>query len=167
LRHIEEHVFFAAHMKYWLFVFFITINVAHAQLTGTVVSVADGDTFTLLTADHEQIRVRLHGIDCPEKKQDFGTKAKDFLAGLVFQKQVTVRETDRDRYGRTIGIVTVDGVNVNEALLTAGLAWHYTHYDQNPAWALLEDTARRAKRGLWSQGNAIAPWEFRKAKRRK
>jgi endonuclease YncB( thermonuclease family) len=72
-----------------LFLFLIIFNVpAFAQLTGEVVSVADGDTFTLLTTGQQQIRIRLHGIDCPEKKQDFGTKAKQFLADMVFQKKV-------------------------------------------------------------------------------
>jgi endonuclease YncB( thermonuclease family) len=134
-----------------------------AQLSGKVVSVADGDTFTLLTAEKKQIRIRLHGIDCPEKKQDYGEKAKQFLADLVFQKVVTVIEMDTDRYGRTIGMVTINEANVNKALLKAGLAWHYKQYDKNPAWAKLEQEARQAKRGLWSQPNYIAPWDFRHA----
>jgi endonuclease YncB( thermonuclease family) len=106
-----------------------------------------------------------NGIDCPEKKQDFGTKARQFLADMIFQKEVTVREMDLDRYGRTIGIVIIDRLNVNEALLKAGLAWHYKRYDQNPQWAEFEHEARLAKRGLWSQANYIAPWDFRSAQR--
>lgn len=149
-----------------LFLFLIIFNVhAVAQLTGEVVSIADGDTFTLLTIGQQQIRIRLHGIDCPEKRQDFGTKAKQFLADMVFQKKVVVKTMDVDRYGRTIGIVTIDGINVNEALLKAGLAWHYKKYDQNPKWAEFENEARLAKRGLWSQANCIAPWDFRRTQR--
>lgn len=135
-----------------------------AQLTGKVVSVADGDTFTLLNGT-VQTRIRLHGIDCPEKGQDFSNVAKDFLSALVFEQAVKVDVKDTDRYGRTIGIVYVqDSINVNVELLKAGLAWHYRYYDQNPVWAALEATARKAKRHIWSLPDPVAPWDFRKAK---
>ncbi|MCD9015200.1 thermonuclease family protein [Parachryseolinea silvisoli] len=153
-------------MKSLFIIAILFTNAAFAQLTGNVVSIADGDTFTLLTSENEQIRIRLHGIDCPEKKQDFGAKAKQFLSDMIFQKSVNVREMDVDRYGRTIGMVTIDGINVNEALLKAGLAWHYKKYDQNPTWARLDEEASQAKRGLWSQPSSIAPWEYRTAKKR-
>lgn len=132
-----------------------------SQLVGEVVSIADGDTFTMLV-NNEQIRIRLHGIDCPEKGQNFSNVAKEFLAGYVFEKVVTVKEMDVDRYGRTIGMVTIDGVNVNERLLEAGLAWHYKNYDKNPAWAKLEEQARKDKKGLWAHPNPIPPWDWRK-----
>jgi micrococcal nuclease len=109
-------------MKYFIVVLLFVSNSVFGQLTGKVVSVADGDTLTLLTSDQHQTRIRLHGIDCPERKQDFGAKAKQFLADLVFAKEVYVKGMDIDRYGRTIGIVIVEGVNVNEALLRAGIA---------------------------------------------
>jgi micrococcal nuclease len=83
--------------------------------------VADGDTFTMLI-DQEQVRVRLHGIDCPERGQDFSSVAKEYLSDLVFNKTVRVEKLDTDRYGRTIGLVYVDSTHVNEALLRAGLA---------------------------------------------
>jgi micrococcal nuclease len=142
--------------------FFISYASA-AQLTGKVVSIADGDTFTLLS-NNKQIKIRLHGIDCPEKSQDFGNVAKQFLSNLIFGKIVSVKEMDTDRYGRTIGMVTIDNKNVNEELLKAGLAWHYKHYDQNPAWMKLEDDARREKKGLWLHPNPIPPWDYRKMK---
>lgn len=125
---------------------------------------ADGDTFTILV-NNEQIRIRLHGIDCPEKSQDFGNVAKQFLSEYVFGKVVTVQDMDTDRYGRTIGMVTIDGINVNEKLLQLGLAWHYIKYDKNPKWDELEEVARSQKKGLWSQQNPIPPWEYRKMKR--
>jgi endonuclease YncB( thermonuclease family) len=134
-----------------------------AQIQGKVVSIADGDTFTMLV-DNEQVKVRLHGIDCPEKGQDFGKVAKEFLADYVFGKVVSVKYMDTDRYGRTIGMVVVGGVNLNEKLLEAGLAWHYKTYDKNPDWAKLEEQARRAKKGLWVQPNAVPPWDYRKMK---
>jgi len=138
--------------------------VSFAQLTGKVVAIADGDTFTILV-NKQQIKIRLHGIDCPEKGQDFSQVAKDFISDYVFDKVVTVRTKSKDRYRRTIGIVTVDGKNVNEKLLEAGLAWHFKKYDKNPAWAKLEETARKNKRGLWAHASPIPPWEWRRGKR--
>lgn len=142
-----------------LFLFIPLLDLA--QLQGKVVAVADGDSFTLLV-NHTQIKIRLHGIDCPEKKQDFGNVAKNYLSGLVIGKVVVVKKMNKDRYGRTVGIVFVDGLNVNEALLKAGLAWHYKEYDKNPTWAHFEETAHKEKKGLWVQPNAIPPWQFRK-----
>jgi micrococcal nuclease len=149
-----------------LFVTILFVASAHsllfAQITGKVVSVADGDTFTLLTDDKEQIKIRLHGIDCPEKSQDYGQVAKQYLSDLVFGKTVEVEKTDVDRYGRTIGKVKAGLIAVNEAMLKAGLAWHYKKYDHNPEWAKLEDDARAAKIGLWSKSDAQPPWDYRK-----
>lgn len=135
---------------------------ALCQISGKVISIADGDTFTLLTDDKEQIKIRLHGIDCPEKSQDYGQVAKQYLSDLIFGKQVEVEKTDIDRYGRTIGKVKAGLVAVNEAMLTAGLAWHYKKYDNNPEWAKLEDDARAGKIGLWSKSDAQPPWDYRK-----
>lgn len=134
------------------------------QLKGKVVAIADGDTFTLLH-HQEQIRIRLHGIDCPERGQDFGTVAREKLSSLIFGKEVTVTVMDTDRYGRTIGLVQVDTMVVNTELLRAGLAWHYKQYDKQAHWAILELEAREAKRGLWAHPNPIAPWEFRRKKK--
>ena len=144
--------------------FLIFSACGQGTLEGKIVSIADGDTFTLLV-NKEQTKIRLHGIDCPEKSQDFGNKAKEFLSDLVFGKVVKVETKDIDRYGRTIGLVTIDGKNVNEELLKAGLAWHYKYYDKNLAWAQLENEAKKAKKGLWTQPNPTPPWEFRKQNR--
>lgn len=139
---------------------------AVAQIRGKVVSVADGDTFTLLTDDKTQVKVRLHGIDCPEKGQPFGNKAKEFTSDQVFGKMVTVEEKDVDRYGRTIGMVRLtSGEILNEQLLKEGLAWHYTYYDKNPLWREYEQQAKKKGKGLWSEAGAVAPWEFRRNRR--
>jgi endonuclease YncB( thermonuclease family) len=130
-----------------------------------VVSVADGDTFTLLTDQKTEIRIRLHGIDCPERTQDFGTVAKKFLSDKIYDKRVSVTQTDIDRYSRMIAIVTLGSENINEAMLAAGLAWHYKRYDKNPTWAALEQEARKAKTGLWQNPNPIEPWEYRRSTR--
>jgi micrococcal nuclease len=148
-------------MRKALFIFLLLPFAVNAQLVGKVISVADGDTFTMLVVN-KQIRIRLHGIDCPEKAQDFGQVAKKFLSNLVFGKIVSVKEMDVDRYGRTIGMVTIDSVNVNEELLKAGLAWHYKKYDQNAKWSTTEVNARAQKKGIWSKNDPVPPWEWRK-----
>jgi micrococcal nuclease len=151
-------------VKFLLYpILFLFPIASFAQLTGKVVSIADGDTFTMVV-NKQQIKIRLHGIDCPEKGQDFSQAAKEFLSDYVFDKVVSVRTKSKDRYRRVIGIVTVDGKNVNEKLLEAGLAWHYKKYDKNPAWAQLEEIARKNKRGLWAHPSAVPPWEWRKRK---
>jgi micrococcal nuclease len=142
-------------------------NAVFAQLKGKVISIADGDTFTLLTSENQQIKIRLHGIDCPEKKQPYFANAKTFTSERVFGKKVVVKEMGKDRYKRIIGMVnSEDGSNLNEALLKAGLAWHFKKYDTNASWASMEQAARLAKKGLWANPNAIAPWECRKTKKK-
>lgn len=125
-----------------LLILLFTVSVCFCQevITGRVVKLADGDTFTILVEGNKQVKVRFHGIDCPESKQDFGTRAKQFTSELVFSKTVNVQVKDVDRYGRTIGIVILpDGRILNEELLKAGLAWHYKHYDKSEKYAALED----------------------------
>lgn len=141
-------------------------GLSFGQLKGKVVSIADGDTFTILIKNKQQ-KIRLYGIDCPEQKQDFGYAAKKYLSGLIVGKTVTVIYKNKDRYGRIIGIAYLDTVNINENLLLNGLAWHYKNYDKNPKWASYEERARKAKAGLWINSNTIAPWEFRKSIRKK
>lgn len=109
--------------------FLLSTAVAICQtiLTGKVVAVADGDTFTLLTDKKKQVKVRLYGIDCPERKQDFGTKARQFTAELIYNKEVKAEILEIDRYGRSIATVILsDGKVLNKELLRAGLAWHYS-----------------------------------------
>jgi micrococcal nuclease len=137
-------------------------------LRGKVVKIADGDTFTLLTANKQQVKVRLHGIDCPERAQDFGQVARQKLSDLIFGQQVRVVEKDVDRYKRTVAIVyTADNHCVNEELLRAGLAWHYAEYDDNPEWAALEEEARNKRVGIWSHPRPVRPSEYRSNKRSK
>src|SRR5690606_41000810 len=131
-------------------------------LSGEVVRVADGDTFAMLV-EGQQHRIRLHGIDCPEKGQPYNRVATQFTKDMLALGKVKVQRMDTDRYGRVVGIVLInDTINLNERLLEAGLAWHYKSYDRNPEWAKLETIAKTAKRGLWEEEGAIAPWEWRK-----
>jgi len=134
-------------------------------LSGKVVGVADGDTFTLLLLNNTTKKIRLHGVDAPERGQAFGTVSRQRLSELVFQKGVSVVQTDTDQYGRVVGIARVEGLVVNEEMLRSGLVWHYTEYDDNPRWAELEREARRKRVGLWSERAPVAPWEWRRAQR--
>jgi len=142
-------------------------DVADANsIAGYVVGIADGDTFTLLTKSKQQVKIRLYGIDCPEKKQDFGQVAKQKLSALIFNTNVTAKKINIDRYGRTVAIVYDASKNcINEELLRTGLAWHYKKYDNNPAWEKLQNDARKNKSGLWSQPNPVAPWDYRMMKK--
>lgn len=135
-----------------------------AQIKGKVVKVSDGDTFTILTSNKEQIKIRLYGIDAPERKQDFGEMAKQHLANLCAGKDVFIDDKGKDKYNRVLGIVFVDSINVNESLLINGLAWHYKFFSKSARYAALEKEACEKKSNVWSQINPIAPWLFRKIK---
>ena len=135
------------------------------EFSGKVVGVSDGDTITVLQ-NRTPIKVRLHGIDCPEIGQDFGSRAKAFTSELVFGQVVKVVPRETDRYGRTVAdVILVDGRILNHELVRAGLAWRYGKYAPDiGTLAELEAAARDAKRGLWSQPNPVPPWEWRKTK---
>lgn len=136
-----------------------------SEIRGKVTAITDGDTIKVLINKQEE-RIRLNGIDCPERNQAFGTKAKEFVSDLVFGKTVLVESEEIDRYGRILGWVYLeDGRNVNEELLKAGLAWHYKQYNNDPRLAMMEMEARNAKRGLWVDPNPTPPWDFRRNKR--
>lgn len=128
------------------------------------IHIADGDTITVLDNTNTQIKVRLHGIDCPESHQDYGNVAKEFTAKFCKGKSVTIVHTDDDRYGRMVGLVIVGKDTLNTELLKAGLAWHYNRYDSNPVWQHYQDGARENKKGLWAQPEPVEPWEWRKSK---
>jgi micrococcal nuclease len=134
--------------------------------TGRCVAVTDGDTIRVLR-NRETVKIRLHGIDCQEKRQPFGTRAKLFTSDLVFGKTITVDAAGTDRYGRTIARVFVGSTNVNHELVKAGMAWWYRKYaPDDQELERLESEARRAHRGLWSDLNPMAPWEWRRRSRR-
>lgn len=138
---------------------------APAQLHGRVVAIADGDTLTLLTGTL-QTKVRLWGIDCPEKRQAFGQVAKTALSNLTFGKDVAVESRGTDRYGRTLGWIVSNGQVVNLELVKTGMAWWYKQYAPKATdLAAAEQKARAAKVGLWADPDPIPPWEFRHNKR--
>lgn len=140
-----------------------SISVYSAEMTGKVVSVADGDTITIIDdLDQGKFKIRLYGIDAPEKKQDFGQKAKQHLSSLIFNKEVKIKFTEIDRYGRIIGKVYLNDNEINIEMLKAGMAWHYSRYDQTSTYITAEKQARKNGIGLWSMKNPIPPWNFRR-----
>lgn len=147
----------------------LTVCIASAQtIQGKVVRVADGDTITVLDQSKTQHKIRLAGIDAPEKGMPFGQKSKDNLSDMVAGKQVTVETTKLDRYGRNVGKVLVEGRDANLAQVEAGFAWHYKAYEreQSPAdrlaYSYAEDRAREVKKGLWLDKEPVPPWEWRR-----
>lgn len=133
----------------------------HADVVGRVVSVADGDTVTVLVG-REQVKVRLVEIDAPERAQAFGNRSKESLSDMCFGKDAQVAEKGMDRYGRTLGRVSCDQVDVNAEQVRRGMAWVYDKYVTDHSLYRLQDDARVAKRGLWTDPNPMPPWEWRR-----
>lgn len=145
----------------------LSSNLWAQSLVGEVVAIADGDTLTVLDADRVQHKIRLAGIDAPERKQPFGQRSRQTLADLLFRKQVEVMTEKKDRYGRTIGKVIYQGRDVNLVLVSEGMAWHYKQYAREQVaadqklYALAEEEARAEQRGLWMDPQPIPPWSWR------
>lgn len=132
------------------------------QQTGKVVKVIDGDTFDLLT-EEKTIRVRMFGIDSPERGQAYNVKAKEFTASVIAGKEIKVSIHNKDRYGRFVcDVYLLDGTYVNAEIVKAGYAWHFVRYSNDPQLAKAEDEARNDKRGLWKDSDPMPPWEYRK-----
>ena len=135
------------------------------NITGKVVGVTNGDTIKILSGQ-EQIKIRLYGVDTPERKQPFGQAAKRKISAIL-TSSVTVEEKDVDRWGRTVGIVYAStGSNINEEMVKSGYAWVYRKYCRAAFcsdWLSLEASARENKIGLWKE-SAVPPWEYRKRK---
>lgn len=165
-------------LKPYLFFFYFIIILSTAFLSnfsiqekiilGKVISIIDGDTFKLLTKDSTLIKVRLANIDCPERKQPFSAKAKQFTSDAVFIKNVKLEYFKKDRYGRFIcKVIYNDSLNLSHELVKHGLAWHYVKYSKDSYLQTIEDKAKANKVGLWQDINAIPPWEWRNNKRKK
>jgi endonuclease YncB( thermonuclease family) len=137
-------------------------------LTGTVVKVVDGDTVYILDASKARHKIRLAGIDAPERRQAFGTKSKEYLRDLVAGEVIDVEWHKRDRYKRIVGKIIHAGSDVNLAMVNAGYAWFYRKYtrEQSPADQVLyeaaEDNARATRAGLWHDPNPVPPWKWRR-----
>lgn len=139
-------------------------------IQGKVINLGWGDSLTVLDAQSKQHRVRLLGIDAPEKEQNFGPAARQKLSAMVFGKAVSVKYQKMDRNGRPLGKVLLGTTDVNLEMLKAGLAWYYANdrdlpETDRPLYAGAEREARAAKRGLWQDETASPPWEFRQARK--
>lgn len=128
-----------------------------------VIAVMDGDT-VLVLRDGNKIKVRMANIDAPELEQAFGKESRDALAKRVLKKQVRINSQAVDSYGRAIAEITLDGKSMNEAQLSNGMAWEYSHFHSNKRYAALSQYAQQNKRGLWAQSvDPVSPEQWRKA----
>jgi endonuclease YncB( thermonuclease family) len=136
------------------------------DLWGRVVRVADGDTVSILDENKKQHKIRLFGIDTPEREQTYGTTASRALADLISGETVGVEQKDIDDYGRTVGVIYHRGVNINVAMVAGGHAWWYRRYASSEvALKNAEAKAQANKLGLWATANPMAPWDWRRKNR--
>lgn len=148
-------------MRFFLLYLLSAFSICAATFTGTVVGVTDGDTITVLDSDNVSHKIRLYGIDAPENLQTYGYRSKQLLSALVNGDEVHINYCTKDSYGRVIGKVYINSLYVNAEMIRLGMAWHYKQYSKDKDLAELEDSARREKRGIWSQYMPTPPWEYR------
>lgn len=136
---------------------------ASADFSGRIVRVLDGDTVEMLEPGNQLTRIRLAGIDAPEKSQPFGQRSRQELSSMVAQRHVTVTGSDKDRYGRLLGTVWIGVTDVNAEQIRKGLAWAYRYHGKptRPDYAVLEAEARLQSVGLWSEPGQTEPWRWR------
>lgn len=146
-------------------------NALACNLAGKVIRVTDGDSITVLDSKKGQHKIRLAGIDAPERKQPYGKVARQFLAKQVFKKQVCVSWYKRDKYKRLVGIVSIDDEDMNLKILSAGLAWHYKQYQKEQSksdrtrYSEAQEAAEDDDIGLWGDRNPVPPWLWRRGER--
>lgn len=147
---------------------------AHADFSGKVVRISDGDTITVLDSKNRQQRIRFNQIDAPESSQAFGQKSRQNIS-YIHNQYVYVVEDSKDRYGRTLGTIYLmqNGKvpvlqfrnSVNYKQVVDGYAWAYRQYMKDQSLLVVENNARASKRGLWADPHPVAPWDYRKAKK--
>ena len=148
-------------MKMKILTLILLLPLSLFAFSAKVIKISDGDTITVLSGK-EQTKIRLYGIDAPEKKQDYGQKSKQFLANLIAGEVVEVDERGKDRYKRTLGIIHYKGQDINAQMVLNGYAWAYEKYSR--MYADQEKLARENKLGLWQSSNPAPPWEWRHLK---
>lgn len=150
----------------WFFVLLLSsCKLPTNQQQGKVIAIKDGDSIVVLNDSNLRLEVRLAHIDCPERGQPFGKAARQFTSDFCFGKEVTLFQTDIDRYDRLVCEIEVAGESLNLALVQNGLAWHHIWYSDDRDFSRAEQKAKRAKKGLWTDPDPIPPWEWRKMKR--
>ena len=151
--------------------FVVSLTIQAATLVGTVVGISDGDTIKVLDSNKTLHKIRLMGIDSPEKKQNFGSASKQALSNYIYQKKVIVEYQKKDRYQRILGKVILDKRDICLAMISDGMAWHYKDYEKEQTktdrdlYRQAEQKAQKEKIGLWKDANAIQPSDFRRARR--
>ena len=133
-------------------------------LTALVVAISDGDTLTVRPDGGEQLKVRIAEIDAPESRQPFGAASKRSLSDLCFKVRAEIRPQKTDRYGRTVARVTCRGEDASAHQVRTGMAWVFERYATDRSLFRLQDDAKAAGRGLWSDRKPVPPWEWRKAR---
>jgi micrococcal nuclease len=139
----------------------ISFSVQAETFSAKVIAVMDGDTVLVLRGA-QKIKVRMANIDAPEKDQAFGKQSRDSLLEMVGKKQVQIDSQAVDQYGRVVGLIKVDGRDVNQEQVKRGMAWEYSHYHTDKTYIGLQSDAQQARRGLWAQTSPQAPWQWRK-----
>ena len=146
----------------FIFLLIAAIPIHAKIITGKVIRVADGDTLTILTNSKKQEKIRLIGIDAPERGQAFGTASRHALNKLCFKQHAYVDYEQRDRYGRILGRVFCNKIDANQSQVREGMAWVYRYYSNDKSLIALENDAKDQRLGLWQSKNPIPPWEFRR-----
>jgi len=141
------------------------------NLAGKVIRIVDGDSITVVDSEKDRHKIRMAGIDAPERRQPHGKAAHQYLAKLIFKKQVCIAWYKRDKYQRLVGVVRVDGEDINLRMITAGLSWHYKQYQNEQSksdavqYSKAQVNAKSAAIGLWRDRNPIPPWLWRRGER--
>ncbi|PJG82667.1 thermonuclease family protein [Caviibacterium pharyngocola] len=154
-------------VSFALFVYLLGSLPAYGQndITCYVVAISDGDTFTCLSAEKTQLKIRLEEIDAPEKNQPFGTQSRRYLGKLIHNKQIHLTTSGYDRYHRILATAyNSEGLNINLQMVRAGMAWAYTPYVRNPVYFTAQKNAQRRQAGLWQSPNPIPPSQWRHKK---
>lgn len=148
----------------FLFIFFSVLSCTAGAGPAKVVGISDGDTITVLRNGNEQVKIRLYGIDAPENSQPYGKASKSYLSSLIYGNNVEINPIDTDKYGRTVAMVNLNGINANAEQIRAGNAWLYEQYYRDSLcldWGKIESEARTGHVGLWIDSNPTPPWEWR------
>ena len=148
----------------------LSLAIQAATLVGKVVGISDGDTIKVLDSNKTEHKIRLMGIDAPEKSQAFGAASKQALSNYIYQREVIVEYKKKDRYLRILGKVILDKQDICLTMISDGMAWHYKDYEKEQSkidrdlYSQAELKARQAKIGLWRVNDAINPKEYRATK---
>lgn len=149
-----------------LLVLAVNSSLAQAPVQGKVIKIVDGDTYDILLANNTTKRIRLEGIDAPERGMRFYKSAKNHLAGLCFGLRVTIKPTGKDRYGRTLARTYLPtGKEIGLLMIEAGYAWHFKKYSTDMQLANTEIIAQKRRAGLWVDKKPISPWDWRKVRK--